>query len=125
MAGALDGEEALLGPQPAAAMAGRALLRLGAGLRAAAVAGLAGDRARHPHRGFGAAIGLLERDLEVEAQILAAHVGASAAAALAAGAEHLLEDVAEHRAEIEALAPLPNGPPGPPGPMPPSKAAGP
>ena len=104
MAGALDGEEALLGAQPAAAMAGRALLRLGAGLGAAAVADLAGDRARHAHRGFGAAIGLFQGDLEIEAQILAAHVGASAAAARAAGAEHLLEDVAEHRAEIEALA---------------------
>src|SRR6266542_147147 len=103
MAGALDGEEALLGPQTAAAMAGRALLRLGAGLGATALAGLAGDRRRHAHRGFGAAIGLLKRDLEIEAQILAAHVGASAAAALAAGTEHLLEDVAEYRAEIEAL----------------------
>src|SRR6185503_7556365 len=95
MAGALDGEEALLGPQAAATMAGRALLRLGAGLRATALAGLAGDRRRHPHRGFGAAIGLLQRDLEIEAQVLAAHVGASTATTLAAGAEHLLEDVAE------------------------------
>src|SRR5580704_5758903 len=103
MAGALDGEETLLGAQPAAAVAGRALLRLGTGLGAAAVADLAGHRAWHAHRGFGAGIGLFQGDLEIEAQILAAHVGASAAAALAAGAEHLLEDVAEHRTEIEAL----------------------
>jgi hypothetical protein len=102
VAGALDGEEALLGAQAAAAMAGRALLRLGAGLGAAALAGLTGDRGRHAHRGLGAAVGLLQRDLEIEAQVLAAHVGAPTAAALA-GAEHVLEDVAEHRAEIEAL----------------------
>ena len=124
MAGALDGEEALLGAQPPAALAGRALLRLGAGLRAAAVADLAGDGARHAHRGFRAAIGLFQRDLEIEAQVLAARVGASAAAARAAGAEHLLEDVAEHRAEIEALAALERAARSA-GPMPPSKAAGP
>src|ERR1700730_1322551 len=104
MAGTLDGEEALLGAQPATAVAGRALLRLGTGLGAAAVADLAGHRARHAHRGFGAGIGLFQGDLEIEAQILAAHVGASAATARPAGPEHLLEDVAEHRAEIEALA---------------------
>ena len=103
MAGPLDGEEALLRAQPAAAMAGRALLRLGAGLRARAVAGLARHRARHAHRGFGAGIGLIERDLEVEAQVLPAHVGTSAGPA-AGAAEHLVEDVAEHRTEIEALA---------------------
>jgi len=98
------------------------LLRLGAGLRAAAMAGLAGHRARHAHRGFGAGVGLLQRDLEVEAQVLAAHVGPAAATALPPGAEHLLEDVARNRAEIEAW------PPGirrPAGAMPPSKAAGP
>src|SRR5260221_2678672 len=70
------------------------------------MAGLAGHRAGHAHRGFGAGIGLLQRDLEIEAQVLAAHVGPAAATALPPGAEHLLEDVAEHRAEIEALAAL-------------------
>src|SRR6185312_16377643 len=86
-AGALDGEEALLGADAAAA-----------------VAGLARDRARHAHRGLGAAVGLLQRDFEIEAQVLAAHVGASAGARPAAAAiEHFLEDVAEHRAEVEAL----------------------
>src|SRR6185437_14278823 len=103
-AGALDGEEALLGADAAAAVAGRALVRFGAGLGARAVAGLAGDRARDAHRGLGAAIGLLQRDLEIEAQVLAAHVGASTGTLPApAAVEHLLEDVAEHRAEVEAL----------------------
>src|SRR6185312_12662281 len=103
-AGALDGEEALLGADAAAAVAGRALVRLGTGFGARAVAGLARDRARHAHRGLGAAVGLLQRDLEIEAQVLAAHVGASAGPRPAAAAiEHLLEDVAEHRAEVEAL----------------------
>src|SRR6185436_21177671 len=69
VAGALDGEETLLGAQPAAAVAGRALGRLGAGLGARAVAGLAGDRARHPHRGLGAGMGLFQGDLKIEAQI--------------------------------------------------------
>src|SRR4029450_3746922 len=72
--GPLAGEEAPLAPSASPAMAGRALLRLGAGLSAAALAGLAGDRRRHAHRGLGAAVGLLQRDLEVEAQVLAAHV---------------------------------------------------
>jgi hypothetical protein len=74
------------------------------------MAGLAGDRARHPHRGLGAGIGLLERDFEIEAQILAAHIGARTAAA--AAIEHLVEDVAEHRAEVEALAALEAARPG-------------
>ena len=68
------------------------------------MAGLARHRARHTHRGFGAAIGLIERDLEIEAQVLAAHVGAPAARPATGAAEHLVEDVAEYRAEIEALA---------------------
>src|SRR5579883_903972 len=104
VAGAFDGEEALLGTQPAAAVAGRALVRQGARLGARAMAGLAGDRARHAHRRFGAAVGLLERDLEVEAQVLAARVGAPARAARpAAATEHLVEYVAEYRSEVEAL----------------------
>ena len=41
MAGPLDGKEALLGAQAPAAMAGRALQRLGTALGSAAVAGLA------------------------------------------------------------------------------------
>ena len=40
--GPLDGEETLLGPEAASALAGRAGLRLGAGLCAAAVADFAG-----------------------------------------------------------------------------------
>src|SRR5690348_762051 len=95
MAGPLDGEETLLGPDPPTAVAGRALLRLGARLGARSVAGFAGHRARDAHSGFGAGIGLLERNLEIEAQILAAHVAAPARPA-AIAAEHLVEDVAEH-----------------------------
>src|SRR6185436_13758506 len=60
VAGPLDGEEALLRADAAAAVAGRALLRLRSRLGARAVAGLAGHRARHPHRGLGAGIGLLQ-----------------------------------------------------------------
>src|SRR5476651_2109352 len=44
VAGAFDGEEALLRAQPAVALAGRALVRLGTGLRAHALADFARDR---------------------------------------------------------------------------------
>ncbi len=68
---------------------------------------LAGDGARHAHRRFGTAVSLLQGDLEIETQVLAAHVRASTGASTrTAGAKHLLEDIAEHRAEIEALAAL-------------------
>ena len=103
VAGALDGEEALLRAQPSAALAGRALLRLGAGFRARAMAGLAGDRAGHAHGGVGAGKGLFEGDLEIEPKVLAAHVAAPAGPPASAAAEHVLEDVAEHGAEIETL----------------------
>src|SRR3954462_877582 len=67
------------------------------------MAGFAGHPARPPHPGFGAGGSLLQRDLEIEAQVLAAHVRAAAPAA-ASAVEHLVEDVAEPRAEVEALA---------------------
>ena len=105
MTGALDGEEALLRPDAAAALAGRALLRLEARLGPCAVADLTGNRTGDADRRFGAAKGLFQREFEIEAQVLAARVGTSASAR-AIGAEHFLEDVAEHRPEIEALAAL-------------------
>src|SRR5882724_13523044 len=48
-AGALDGEEALLGAHPPGALAGRARHRLGAGLGARPLAALAGGQGRHAH----------------------------------------------------------------------------
>ena len=87
----LDGEETLLHAHLAMAVAGRAFGRLGAGLGAAAVAGLAFLQRRDADLGFGAARGFLETDLEVVAQIGAAiDVGASAPAA-----EDVAEDVTE------------------------------
>jgi hypothetical protein len=115
VAGALDGEEALLRPQPAVAFAGRALVRLGAGLGAGAAADLAGDRARHPDRGFGAAIGLLERDLEIEAQILAAHVAAARQGARRRVRRLNISSKISPNTEPKSK-PWPFMPPGPPGP---------
>src|SRR5262249_47454604 len=68
-AGALQGEEALGVANLALAAAGRARLRLGAGLGAVAAAGFAGDRGRNPDLGVLAAIGLLEGEFHVVAQV--------------------------------------------------------
>src|SRR5208282_937136 len=68
-AGALDGEEALLRAHAAMAMAGLAARRLRPAFPARALARLAHDRARHADLGLAAAEGLLERDLEVVAQV--------------------------------------------------------
>ena len=103
MACTFDRKETLLRPDSTTPLAGGACLRLGARFRTAAVADLARHGTRHPHRGFSAAISLFERDFEIEAQVLAACIGTSAASA-AAATEHLVEDIAEHRAEIETLA---------------------
>src|SRR4029077_2012241 len=46
----LDSKDGLPSPHATMALAGRAGLCLGAGFRATAMAGLAGDRARHAHR---------------------------------------------------------------------------
>src|SRR3974377_1856062 len=62
-AGALQGKETLGGADVALAAAGRARLRLGAGLGAIAAAGFAGDRGRNPDLGVLATIGLLEGEL--------------------------------------------------------------
>ncbi len=87
----LNREKALLHAHLAMAVAGRALDRLGAGLGARAMAGLAFVQRRNADLGFGAARGFLQRDLEVVAQVgPAIHIGAAAAAA-----EDVAEDVAE------------------------------
>src|SRR5882672_8741402 len=86
---------------PAVAVAGRAGLRLGAGLGAAARAGLAGHRSRQPHLRGLAGEGLVQRDLHVEAQIGAA-LAARAALAAAAHAEDAFENIGKRRAEIGA-----------------------
>src|ERR1041385_9385931 len=62
-AGAFDGEEALACAHFADAGAGRALLRLGAGFRAASMAGFAGHRARHGDLRLSPAEGFFQRDL--------------------------------------------------------------
>src|SRR5688572_26990752 len=103
-AGLLDGEEALRQAHRARAVAGLALLGLGARLGARAVAGLAGLHGRDADLGLGAARGLLERDLEVVAQVRAAEDGGAPARARAA--EDVAEDVAEGlREPAEALLP--------------------
>src|SRR5690606_34756957 len=68
-AGALDGEEALLGAHAAAAVAGLAADRLGAALGAAAVAGVARNGARHPDLRRLAAERVLESNLHVVAKV--------------------------------------------------------
>ena len=105
-AGALQGEEALGMADLALAAAGRAGLRLGAGLGAAARAGLAGDRGRDADLGVLAAIGLFEAELHVVAQVGAALAAGAAAAAPggAAHAEEIVEDVGESRGEVGAEA---------------------
>src|SRR3984893_11532571 len=64
-AGPLDREEALLGADAPAAVAGRAGYRLGPSLGAAPLALLAADQGRHADRRLLAAEGLLEGNLEV------------------------------------------------------------
>src|SRR5262249_60932657 len=83
-AGALQGEEALGMPYLAGAAAGRAGLRLGAGLGARAGAGLAGHGGRDADLRGLAAERFLERDLHVVAQIRAALAPAAATPAAAA-----------------------------------------
>jgi hypothetical protein len=83
------------------ALAGRAGDRLGAGLGAAPLAGVARRQRRHPHARLLALEGVLEADLEIIPEVAAA---ALALAALAAHelAEHLVEDVGEAAGRPEA-----------------------
>ena len=76
------------------AAAGGAGGRLGAGLGAAAVTGVAFFHGGDADLGFGAACGVFQRDFQVVAQVGAA-IDAVAAAAAPAAAEDVAEDVAE------------------------------
>src|SRR4051794_25813427 len=67
-AGALDGEEALLGPYAALTATGRAGLRLRSGFRAGPGTGLARDRGRHLQARRLAGKCLFQRDLHVVAE---------------------------------------------------------
>ena len=100
-AGLLDAEEALLHAHLAVALAGTASDRLRTRLGAGAAAGAALLHGRHAQLRLGAARGLLERDLEVVAQVGAAvHIAATAARL----AEDVAEDVAEGIGKIGAAA---------------------
>src|SRR5258706_2916409 len=92
----LDGEEALRQAHRARAMAGLARLGLRPRFRARALAGLARLHGGDADLGLGAARGLLERDLEVVAQVRAPE-DRRASAPLCA--EDVAEDVAERLGE--------------------------
>src|SRR5690606_14904342 len=103
--GLLDRQEALLHPDLAVPVARRARDTLRAGRRARAVAGLARDAARKIDLDRIAEDGLLERELEVVAQIRAAkHLRSAARARAENAAEDLVEDVGERIARPEAPA---------------------
>src|SRR5262249_2245309 len=105
-AGLLEREESLRNADLALPVAGRAGLRLRAGFRPRAVTGFAGLHRRDADLRFGAARGLLERELEVVAQIGAAVHAAAACPSARAGAEDLAEDVAAGGGEpAEAIGP--------------------
>src|SRR5262245_13323984 len=90
---AFEGEEALGVTDFSLAVAGRAGLRLAAGLGARARAGLADHRSGEADLRLLAAERLLERDLHVVAQVGAALAAAGTAAAPAAHAEEVVENV--------------------------------
>src|SRR5450755_2076775 len=91
--GLLDREEALRQAYRARAVAGVARLRVRARFRARALAGLARFHRGDADLGLGAPRRLLERDLEVEAQVGPAKYRGPAASL--AAAEDVAEDVAE------------------------------
>src|ERR1700681_1454291 len=101
-AGAFNGEKSLARPHLAVTRAGRTGLRLAAGFRAAAAAGLAHHQRRHVNLRVLAAIGVVERDLHVVAQIPAA-ILASGAFAAHEFAEQVVEHIGKGSSEIEAL----------------------
>src|SRR6516225_8850793 len=94
-AGLLERKETLLHAQASPTVTSRAGYRLGTGLRAATLALLASDQRRDAYRGLLAAVGLLQRDLEIVAQVAAAARPALAAPAAHELAEHLVENVGE------------------------------
>ena len=102
-AGALEREETLGLANLAVARAARAGLRFRSGLGAAARASLAGHRGRNADLRGLAVERLFERDLHVVAQIRAALAPARAAAP-AAHAEEVVEDIGERRGEIRTEA---------------------
>jgi hypothetical protein len=85
-------------------LAGRAGHRLGAGLRAAPLAHLAGGQGRHPDIGLLALEGLFQGDLEIVSEVAAAALALAAALAAHELAEHLVEDVGEAAGIGEAEA---------------------
>src|SRR5262249_8044978 len=101
--GALEREETLGLADLAVAAAGRARLRLGARLGAAAGADLAGDRGRNAHLGGLAVEGFPQGDFHVVAQIRTA-LATAAARAATAHAEEIVENVGEGRGKIGAEA---------------------
>src|SRR5262249_48613413 len=93
-------EETLGVTDASLAAAGRTSLGFGAGLGARAGAALAGHRGRDVHLGGLAAIGFLQGDFHVVAQIGAALATAAASTATAAHAEQVIEDVGEGGSHI-------------------------
>src|SRR5262249_60728041 len=79
-------------------------LRPGAGLRARAGAGLAGDRGRDAHLRGLAGIGLFQADLHVVAQVGATLAAATASAPAAAHAEEIVDNVGEGRGHVAEAA---------------------
>src|SRR5215212_7835560 len=84
------------------AAAGSAGLGFGAGLGARSGAFFAGNRRREPHLGGLAAIGLLQRDLHVVAEVGATFAAVAATAPTAAHAEQIVENVREGGRKIGA-----------------------
>ncbi len=111
-AGLLDAEETLPHVNGAGTVAGRADLRAGSRLGAAAAAGLAGVVGRDADLRFLAVGGFLERDLHRVAQVAAAVDLLAVRAAPRAGSADAAEDVAEDVAECfgeaaaEAVGPV-------------------
>src|SRR5262245_56514614 len=103
-AGALQREEALRVQDASLAATARTGLRPGAGLRARAGAGLAGDRGRNAHLRGLAGIGLFQAYLHVVAQVGATLATATAPAPAAAHAEEIVENVGEGRGHVTEAA---------------------
>src|SRR5712691_7011056 len=98
-AGALDREKPLLRPHPAMPLAGAAGGRARARLGAIALAGVAMDKGGDANRRLLAAKSVLQRNLEVVAQVAAAAWSTLGPAAGAHRAEHLFEDIGKAAGE--------------------------
>src|SRR5262245_7768627 len=95
----LEREETLGVTDASLAAAGRTSLGFGAGLGARAGTALAGHRGRDAHLGSLAAIGFLQSDFHVVAQI-GASLAPAAASTASAHAEQVIEDVGEGGSHI-------------------------